>query len=230
MNFSYLDFENRFRGNSCEVKQEQEKYIQYFLGKKVVLDIGCGRGEFLELLREHGVIDAYGIEISDEMIEHSRIKGLKVFKEDALSHLEKLDDDSLEGVFISHVVEHLKPADLLTLVSLVYSKLAKGNYLLAETLNPQCLFSLGPFFMDFTHIFPVHPQTFNFILEVLGFTHIDFIYRQYLPSEFLTLDQIPSAFRTDSPFEEAYANTVMKLQLIIDQVFRNFIYCIVGRK
>lgn len=230
MDFSYLEFENRFRGQSSEVKKEQEKYLPYFAGRRVVLDIGCGRGEFLELLRAQGVSEAYGIEINEEMIKHCREKGLRVVKQDALTHLKGLADGSLEGVFISHVVEHLPPADMLAMISLVHRKLGTGQYLLAETLNPQCLFSMGPYFMDFSHVFPVHPLTFSFVLESQGFHGIEFLYRQYLPPEFLTLDPIPADALTGTPFEEAYNNTVTKLQVILDQVFKNFIYTIAGIK
>jgi O-antigen chain-terminating methyltransferase len=230
MTFSYLEFENRFRGSAADVKKEQEKYVPYFSDRQRVLDIGSGRGEFLELLRESGVRDAYGVDIYDEMVELSRARGLRVLKEDALRHVEGLEDSSLEGVFISHVVEHLAPPDLLKLIALIHRKLVPGSFLLAETLNPQCLFAIGPYFMDFTHLFPVHPLTFRFVLESQGFSGIDFIYRQYLPPEFLKLSHIPPEARQGTPFEEAYTESMNKLQLIIDQVFMNFIYCIVAKK
>jgi SAM-dependent methyltransferase len=229
MDFSYLAFENSFRGSSECVKKEQEAYLPFFQGRDRVLDIGCGRGEFLELLRENGTAQAYGIEINGDMLACSRSKGLSVLEEDALSHLEKLPDDSLEGIFISHVVEHLEPEDFLRLIPLAHSKLAGGGVFLSETLNPQSLFSYGPYTMDLSHVFPVHPLTFRFLLEKQGFREMEFRYRQYLPPEFLTLTPVAGG-ATPSPLEEAYNDAVKKLQLIIDLVFKNFIYALAGKK
>lgn len=228
--FSYIEFENRFRGESPDVKREQEGYVSYFRSKRVILDIGCGRGEFLELLRENNVIDAYGIDINDEMLDCCRKKRLRVFRDDAISHLKKLEDGSLDGVFASHVVEHLPPSQVLELIPLLHRKMNAGAHLVSETLNPQCLFSFGPFFMDPTHISPVHPQTFRFILEAGGFHEIEFRNRQFLPEDFLRLNQISLEQEKLTPLEEAYSKTVAKLQTIIDLVFMNFIYSVIARK
>lgn len=228
--FPYVEFENRFRGESADVKAEQEKYLRYFIGKETVLDIGCGRGEFLELLIKNNVTNALGVEINDDMFELCKKKGLNVFKDDAISYLGKIEDQSIDGIFISHVVEHMKPDYLMELITLIHGKLKKGCYIISETLNPQCLFSIGPYFMDPTHIFPVHPHTFRFLLEANGFRNIEFVSRQYLPDDFLKLNQIDINKERLTQIEEAYSKTVSKLQTIIDLVFMNFIYSIIAMK
>jgi SAM-dependent methyltransferase len=230
MNLPYLEFENQFRGTEDAVKKEQEIYLHFFQGKQKVLDIGCGRGEFLELLRDNGADEAYGIDIDQEMLAHASAKGLAVIEEDAIAHLSRLPDESLEGIFMSHVVEHLEPEAFLKLIPLVYQKLAFDGVFFAETLNPQSLFSFGPYSMDLTHIFPVHPLTLKFLVEKQGFTDIEFRYRQYLPTEYLTLKPVAVSEGAPVPLEESYNDAVKKLQLIIDLVFKNFIYAMAAKK
>jgi len=229
MEYSYLDFENRFRGGEEQVREEQRKYLSFFTGCHRVVDIGCGRGEFLELLRERGAAEAYGIDIDDDMLEHCREKGLTVIKEDGLSHLKSLEDETLDGIFISHVAEHLTPADFQALVGEAYRTLRDRGALAAETLNPGCLWGLTTFTIDLTHKTPIHPLTFRFLLEAQGFRDIAVLNRQYLPEEMLTLTQI-AAGSESTVMERAFAENMQKLQLIINCAFRDFIYGIAARK
>jgi len=229
MEFSYLEFENRFRGDEKQTRDEQRKYLSFFTGCHRVVDIGCGRGEFLELLSERGSAEAYGIDIDDDMIAHCREKGLTVRKEDGLSHLKSLDDETLDGIFISHVVEHLTPADFQALVGEAFRTLRSGGSFAAETLNPACLWGLTTFTIDLSHKAPIHPLTFRFLLEAQGFRNIAVLNRQYLPEEMLTLTQI-AAGPESTVMERAFAENMQKLQLIINCAFRDFIYGIAARK
>ena len=106
--FDYAGFEERFRGSEEEIKERQRIYVPYFEGRNDVLDIGCGRGEFLELMRESG-IQARGVDLDLDMILLCRDKGLDVSVDDAFAYLGALPDDSLGGIFAAQVIEHLHP-------------------------------------------------------------------------------------------------------------------------
>ncbi len=172
----YRFFESGFRGWEEEIKERQKLYLEYFIGKGNVLDFGCGRGEFLELLRENK-IESYGIEINDEMIRICREKGLKCLNEDILLHLSSLKDESLGGFFSSQVVEHLEPALLRKLFDILYFKLKKGSFAIIETVNPTSLYTLSDvFWRDPTHRNPIHPETLKFLMEASGFRVDDIKY------------------------------------------------------
>lgn len=169
---NYFVFEERFRGSRQEIKGRQGTFLPYFEGCRNVLDVGCGRGEFLELMREHE-IGARGVDIDDTMAEFCRSKGLNVEKVDAIAYLETLKDRSLDGIFIDQVVEHLEPAYLLRLLDLCYQKLQYGYYLVAETVNPLSFVSLANFYIDMSHVRPVHPETLKFLFGAAGFREIE---------------------------------------------------------
>ncbi|WP_370572421.1 class I SAM-dependent methyltransferase, partial [Methanomethylovorans sp.] len=132
---NYFVFEDKFRGAREEIAQRQTAFLRYFEGCKNVLDIGCGRGEFLETMRKHG-IGARGVDLDETMVDYCRSKGLEVELEDAFDYMEKLEDASLDGIFIDQVVEHLEPAYLVRLLKLCFQKMKYGFYLIAETVNP----------------------------------------------------------------------------------------------
>lgn len=165
----YRFFEARFRGWEEEIKKRQKIYIRYFKDKENVLDFGCGRGEFLELLKENK-IDGYGIEINEEMVRICREKGFKCLNEDIIVHLSSLNDESLGGFFSSQVVEHLEPILLRKIFDILYFKLQKGSFAIVETVNPTSLYTLSDvFWRDPTHKNPVHPETLKFLMETSGF-------------------------------------------------------------
>ena len=171
-NFDYHLFENKFRGSREEIKERQTNYLKYFFDSSNVLDIGCGRGEFIELLSENG-IKSKGIDVYEDFVEYCRYKGLNVLKDDALNYLLIQDDESIDGIFMSQVAEHLETDYLINLVEAAYEKLKKGKFFIAETPNPKTLsiFS-NAFFMDPSHKKPVHPETFKFIFEKAGFKDV----------------------------------------------------------
>lgn len=171
LSLNYFLFEEKFRGSRDDIKQRQSKFLEYFRGCSNVLDIGCGRGEFLELLNGEG-IGVKGIDIDDDMVGYCISKGFDVQKIDAILYLEQLPDKSLDGIFIDQVVEHLEPAYLVKLLRLCYQKLKYGYYLFAETVNPLSLYSFANFYIDLTHIKPVHPETLKFLFESSGFRDV----------------------------------------------------------
>src|ERR1022692_3702971 len=122
--FDYARFAERFRGSEDYVKKGQRFYLPYFTGRREVLDIGCGRGEFLELMREAGV-PARGIDLSRESVEVCRRKGLQADAADLYTHLADLPEASLDGIFSAQVVEHLPPERLPDMIRLAASRLER---------------------------------------------------------------------------------------------------------
>jgi 2-polyprenyl-3-methyl-5-hydroxy-6-metoxy-1,4-benzoquinol methylase len=168
---NYFVFEERFRGTRADIKERQSAFIKYFKGCRNVLDIGCGRGEFQELLRDHE-IGGRGIDIDEDMVNFCKSKGLDVEKIDAVSYLQKLEDKSLDGIFIDQVVEHLEQEYLIEMLNLSFMKLIYGGTIVVETVNPLSFFSFANFYLDMSHKRPVHPETLGFLLNVAGFREI----------------------------------------------------------
>jgi SAM-dependent methyltransferase len=171
--YKYVGFENKFRGSEAEIRSRQLDYVKVFAGATDVLDLGCGRGEFLALLREHG-IRARGLDINHEMAEACRARGLTVDEADALSYLSALPDASLGGLIALQVVEHFQPAYLLQFLELAYHKLRPGAAIVLETLNPSCWFAFfEAYIRDITHAWPLHPDTLKYLVMASGFQRLD---------------------------------------------------------
>ncbi len=179
---AYLRFEDRHRGSRTEILRRQREYLPLFSAGPV-LDVGCGRGEFLELCREARV-PARGIDADPAMVAACREAGLEVEQAEALAYLAGLPDGTLGGLFCAQVIEHLHPDALVALVRLAHAKLRPGGVLLCETPNPACLtvFS-GPFYLDLTHVKPVHPEAARFVLEAAGFRDVELRFVNPYPPE-----------------------------------------------
>lgn len=172
----YFDFENYFRGPRSEIKKNQEIYVEYFVGKENVLDIGCGRGEFLELLQENH-INATGIDIYEEFVDLCKEKGLNVICGDALKQISEFE--KVGGIFAGQLVEHLSIEQIKYLCDLAYDKLEEGACIIMETPNPTSLaIYTHAFYMDPSHQKPVHPLTLKYLLEKAGFREIDIVYTE----------------------------------------------------
>lgn len=196
----YAGFENRFRGSTEEVKRQLEAYVSYFPRGGKVADLGCGRGEFLELLRENGVT-AEGIDINSQMVEACLDKGLPCRKGDLLEGLAEWKDGSLDGIFSSQVIEHLTPSYLKRLSELCYRKLAPPGTLIWETINPASVFALVQiYYLDLSHQKPVHSQALKFMLEAAGFEDIEIKYSLNLDTH--KLKNLPGADERTSIINE----------------------------
>ncbi|MFQ6083576.1 MAG: class I SAM-dependent methyltransferase [Candidatus Aminicenantia bacterium] len=181
--YKYAGFENRFRGYEEQLIRAQKKYLPYFVNKENVVDLGCGRGEFLQILRDNN-IKSYGVDSNDEMIELCLEKGLKCIKGDILEHLSSLRDESLGGIFSAQVIEHLPPKYLMELINKSFFKLKKGCYIVLETVNPTSIFTLvSTYFLDLSHQKPIHPQTLKFLLEITGFEEVEIQFLSPLEKE-----------------------------------------------
>jgi O-antigen chain-terminating methyltransferase len=179
----YAGFEDAYRGDEDEIRGRMEDYVARFVGSTDVLDVGCGRGEFLELLREHG-IPARGIDLNVEMVARCRAKGLDVTAADALEYLAGLADGALGGLIATQVVEHLQPDDLMRLLELAERRLRPGGVIVLETINPACWSAFfESYIRDLTHVRPVHPDTLRYLLIANGFAEAEIVWRSPYPDE-----------------------------------------------
>ena len=169
----YLAFENRFRGSSEDLRRRLGPYVTYFDSRSPVLDLGCGLGEFLELLRDSG-IEAFGIDGNREMVRACRDRGLQAEEGDLIAYLEERDSDSAGGIFAAQVVEHLPPHLIRKVVAECHRVLRDDGRLILETVNPKSLLALvESFYRDLTHQKPLHPDTLDFMLRAVGFREVE---------------------------------------------------------
>jgi 2-polyprenyl-3-methyl-5-hydroxy-6-metoxy-1,4-benzoquinol methylase len=183
--WQYTGFENRFRGSEDAVKIQLEEYLPFFKKGNKVVDLGCGRGEFLDLLKSKW-IDAEGIDINEQMVSICKDKGLSCRKGDILEQLIEYANSSLGGIFSSQVIEHLPPPYLKRLLELAFNKLEPSAPIVLETINPTSVFALVQIYhLDISHKQPVHPQALKYLLESSGFKDIQIQYSAPLEEEML---------------------------------------------
>ena len=181
----YERFENRHRGPRQEIRRKQEAYLSFFRPGGTILDLGCGRGEFLELLRDRG-FRGQGVDLNAQMIGLCLDKGLEARRADILEALAGVPDGSLDGIFSSQVIEHISAAHLERLVELAFAKLSPGGTVVLETINPASVFALVQvYFLDLSHRLPIHPLALRFLLESAGFSDVRIIYGNGLDEEML---------------------------------------------
>ncbi|PID42555.1 MAG: hypothetical protein CSB48_09690 [Proteobacteria bacterium] len=187
----YVAFEDACRGSRKEIKAGLQHYSPLFkelqgrklLAEKPVVDLGCGRGEWLELLEEWGW-QALGIDLNQIMVEVCGEFGLKAQCQDALQYLKSLPDNSLAAITGFHIIEHL-PFDLLHgLFNESMRVIRGGGIILFETPNPEnVLVGSHTFYHDFTHRNPITPSSITFLAEYFGFTEIEIIRSHPYPED-----------------------------------------------
>ncbi|MEQ9000822.1 MAG: class I SAM-dependent methyltransferase [Coleofasciculus sp. B1-GNL1-01] len=175
----YVAFEDQFRGSREEIRNTLNVYLPVIEDAKLgtpespILDVGCGRGEWLELLRESGY-SARGIDINRVMLEQCNTIGLEVIEADAIAYLQNLPDHSLGAVTGFHLIEHLQFAVLMKLFDETMRVLQPGGLIIFETPNPRNLFvGSGDFYRDPTHVNPIHPDTIAYIAILKGFMNAE---------------------------------------------------------
>jgi len=179
--YKYVAFEDAFRGSPDSVRAKLSDYLPIFAGATDVIDLGCGRGEFLAALRSAGVT-ARGVDENDAMVAAAQELGLDVTKGDALAYVTALPDESIGGVIATQVVEHMEPGYLLRLLEALSRGLRRGAPIVLETINPQCWFAFfSSYIRDLTHVRPVHPETLQYLLRASGFERVEIRYRTPLP-------------------------------------------------
>jgi len=189
----YCDFESQFRGSEEEIKERVRFYIprleELGLGspQMPIVDIGCGRGEWLDILRERRLL-AYGVDGNSSMIATCREKGLAVEEQDGIQHLQSLPAASVGAITAFHFVEHLPFAALLSFIDEVLRVLKPGGLALFETPNPDnLLVGACTFYLDPTHQRPLPSGLLKFVMQSRGFSSI----------EVLALHPYPSSYHLD---------------------------------
>jgi SAM-dependent methyltransferase len=232
--FKYLAFENAFRGSPEDIRQRLTEYLPRFAGRTDVLEIGCGRGEFLALLRDQGV-RARGLDSNDAMVRETRDRGLDAVQADALEYLTVLPDASLGGLFAAQVVEHLPPRYLGRLIEVAMHKLRPGGIIVLETINPTCWVAFfESYIRDLTHTTPLHPETLQFMLRAAGFQKVTIEYKAPVP-EAQQLARLPWRYSFEDPgVRDAFTAIVDRMnahaEALNARLFGFQDYAIIGEK
>jgi 2-polyprenyl-3-methyl-5-hydroxy-6-metoxy-1,4-benzoquinol methylase len=193
--FDYARFADRFRGTEDYVRNGQRLYLPVFQGKRRVLDIGCGRGEFLDVMRAGGIA-AHGIDLDAESVALCRSKGHQAEIADLFVYLADQPDGAFDGMFAAQVVEHLPPERLPQMIELCAAKLERGGLLVLETPNPECLAIFAThFYIDPTHTRPIPPSLMVFYFEEFGLGGIEVRRLSPAVESMSSLSELPESFR-----------------------------------
>jgi SAM-dependent methyltransferase len=208
--YSSERFEEAFRGSRDEMLDRYRDVAERLDGYGPVLDVGCGRGEFLELLAEVGV-EASGVDIDGDVVKAAAGRGLQVTEDDALRHLAAVENRSLGGMVLIQVIEHFSAQEIVDFVALAADKLRPGGRVFVETVNPQSLYVFAhALFLDPTHMRPVHPAYLAFLFREAGFDKVDIEWRSPPPAEDV-LEPAPD----DMPAAAAYNANVKRLNELL---------------
>lgn len=171
----YVHFERWFRGTEEEIAKRQSVYLPYFKESKIdskkfpVIDIGCGNGEFVELLNKNG-IRAIGLDLNKAMVDNVKKKGLEAFQGDALSYLRKQKSSSCMAITGFHIVEHIPFLDLVKIFNECYRVLTPGGFVIFETPNPEnTIVGSCNFYNDPSHLHPLPPMFLELVMKTRGF-------------------------------------------------------------
>jgi ubiquinone/menaquinone biosynthesis C-methylase UbiE/predicted nucleic acid-binding Zn-ribbon protein len=178
----YFSFENRFRGSREEIKRRLGVYLPIMENCRAgtpgrpMVDLGCGRGEWLELLKQKKLTGT-GVDLNQAMIDQCNERKLKVVQADAVEFLRQLPDDSQGAITGFHIIEHLPLDTLVDLIGETFRVLQPGGVAIFESPNCKNL-TVGAcyFYIDPTHRNPVFPETAQFMLETTGFERVTLEY------------------------------------------------------
>lgn len=160
--------------DSAQQKVHQRMYLDFFAGCSRVVDLGCGNGEFVEMLNERGV-DAVGVDADPEMVHHLRERGTAVVEQDVLAYMADLPALSIDGVFAAHLVEHLPYEAVLHLVRDAYRALQPGGAIVLVAPDPRSLYAhLEMYYQHFGHVSFYDPRLLCFFLEQVGFVAAEY--------------------------------------------------------
>jgi len=200
--------------------------VDEFRDAAPVLDVGCGRGEFLTLLGEAG-IEARGIDLDSDMVAFCRSEGLEVEEGDAIAYLDGLEEGSLGGIFAAQFVEHLQPGPLTAFLGLAASRLRPRGVLLLETINPLSLFALRNYFADLTHAQPLIPETLSLLVKQAGFGEVEIRFKSELAEQQLLE---PVELPSEPQFDDARRALEANRARLNEVVFGPQDYALVARR
>ncbi len=178
----YVEFEDKFRGSREDIKERVSVYLPYIeklpfeKDEMSFLDVGCGRGEWLEVLRENNYKNLKGIDINRIMVAKSKALGLDVIESDVIEYLQNQKDESLHVITGFHIIEHLPFEVLMKLFEESYRVLKKGGMVIFETPNPEnILVGACNFYTDPTHLNPLVPDTIEFVCQKSSFKNTEIL-------------------------------------------------------
>ncbi|HEX4491672.1 MAG TPA: methyltransferase domain-containing protein [Acidimicrobiia bacterium] len=175
-------FTQRFRGGADDLRARYADLVTHFEGCSPVLDIGFGRGELMELLADMG-LEVSGIEVDPHLVALARGRGLDVAGGTAVEHLRTLAPESLGGISMIQVIEHLSPQQVIDVVELCAEKVRPGGKVIIETVNPESLFTYArSFWLDPDHVRPVHRGLLEFLFTEAGFQKLEVEWRSPVPA------------------------------------------------
>jgi 2-polyprenyl-3-methyl-5-hydroxy-6-metoxy-1,4-benzoquinol methylase len=227
---TYVGFEDQFRGPQEEISARVKHYLPLFASASDVVDVGCGRGELLDLFRQQG-ITARGVDANHAMVQVCRERGLNVEQGDAVGFLERQGDATLGGLVAIQVVEHFEAAYLLRFLEAAHHKLRPGAPIVLETINPACWVAFFECYLrDVTHRQPLHPDTLRYLVQASGFTQVDVHYRQML-DETYRLERVSDATPDDSGRLASVVATVnAHADKLNARLFSSMDYAVVARR
>jgi O-antigen chain-terminating methyltransferase len=170
-----LDYEFlRYIGvNPAGQKEHQRFYLPFFAGCESVVDLGCGDGDFVELLEEEGIA-AIGVDADPVVCANARERGLEIVCQDVFDYLDSIPRGSVDGFFSSHLVEHLPYDKVLEFLQRTFEALRGGGVMVLTTPNVRGLTAhLEQFYLHFGHVTFYHPQLLTFFLEHVGFVEVE---------------------------------------------------------
>ena len=220
----YRAFEERWRGSRDLIKSRLRVYLPFvepLLGlypDAKAVDLGCGRGEWLELLKEVG-FDAQGVDLDDGMLAACRQLGLKAQTQEAIGFLKSLPEASQAVVSGFHIAEHLPFGDLQQLVQQALRVLRPAGLLILETPNPEnIVVGTSNFYLDPTHRNPIPHQLLSFLPEHYGFARVKVLHLQeeegLASHKQLTLYQVLSGVSPDYAVVSQKSAAAEQMQLL----------------
>ena len=214
----YVELERLYRGTEEEIRERIAAYRPFLKDLPAgapVLDLGCGRGEALALLREWGLAGR-GVDASARMVELCRDRGVEAEVGDLFAALAGAEAESLGGVVSFHVIEHLPPAALDRLVRLAWRALRPGGVLILETPNPlSVVVAARNFWLDPTHVRPVHPGSLKLMYELAGFDPVERLDLR----PFAAADRLPEIDLAKLPADQRpFADQVNRLRDRLDDL------------